>query len=142
MPGTRYSNGSYGYDTDGDQALQVKQVNALVALAGGDAAVANGVANALGGTASTAGAPSLAVSQVAANSAGTATLAARATRRRVALLNSDASLTIYYGPTTGVNAATGFPLTAGASQSLDYVGALFFFAASGAPVVACSETFG
>jgi hypothetical protein len=91
---------------------------------------------------SAAGAPSLAVTKITALALGTATLAARATRRSVEILCLDDSAeTIYYGPTTGVNATTGARLKAGQSKVVDYKGALFFYGAAGTGTVQTVETY-
>lgn len=107
--------------------------SASVTLSTGTAAI---------GTVIIKGAPSLAVTKITALANGTATLAARTTRRSVEILCLDDSAeTIYYGPTTGVNATTGARLKAGQSKVVDYAGALFFYGAAGTGTVQTVETY-
>lgn len=83
-----------------------------------------------------------AVTNQTVNNSGTTTLAARPTRRSVTIICPPGSAeTIYFGPTTGVNATTGAPMSAGSSISLDTTAALFFFGAAGTGSVTCVETY-
>lgn len=103
--------------------------------------IAGALAGASGTSSSATGAANAATTHITANAGGTATLAARATRRGVNITCDAASAeSIYFGYTTGVG-ATGAKLTAGQSQSLDYTGALFFYGAAGTGTVTTVETY-
>lgn len=92
--------------------------------------------------ASAEGAAHFAVSNKTASAVGTISLAARATRRSVSILCLDDSAeTVYYGPTTGVNASTGARLKAGQSQAVDTTAAIFFFGAAGTGTIQCVESY-
>lgn len=83
-----------------------------------------------------------AVTNQTVNNSGTTTLAARTTRRSVTIICPAGSAeTIYFGPSTGVNATTGAPMPAGSSISLDTTAALFFFGTAGTGSVTCVEIY-
>jgi hypothetical protein len=86
------------------------------------------------------GAVNLATGQVTTSTTSGTLVAARATRRSVAIRNADASITIYYGAGT-VTSANGFPLKPGESQAVDTTAAINVVAASGTPAVAYVETY-
>lgn len=134
-PTTAPGAGDESYDFLG-KLLQLANTGLSAQLTAGTAAIGSV------GVTSVLGAPSLAVTKITALANGTATLAARATRRSVEILCLDDSAeTIYYGPTTGVNATTGARLKAGQSKVVDYAGALFFYGAAGTGTVQTVETY-
>lgn len=65
----------------------------------------------------------------------------RLSRHSIAIKNTDAAITVYYGFTSAVTSTTGFPLKAGESQSIDSQRAIFMVSASGTPTIAYSETY-
>lgn len=83
-----------------------------------------------------------AITNQTVNNSGTTTLASRATRRSVTIICPTGSAeTIYFGPTTGVNATTGAALVAGSSIELKTTAALFFFGTAGTGSVTTVETY-
>jgi hypothetical protein len=81
-----------------------------------------------------------AAAQVTTSTTSSQLIAARSTRRSVAIKNTDAAITIYYGTGT-VTSANGFPLKPGESQVVDSTAAINVVAASGTPIVATVETY-
>lgn len=89
---------------------------------------------------SKAGAANIATGQVATSTgAGTAVIA-RATRRKVTLINMDSSIVMYVGPAT-VSAANGFRLVAGAAMDITWVGLIQVIAASGTPTLGYADEY-
>ena len=86
------------------------------------------------------GAPNTANGQVTASTAAATLKAANSTRRSIAIVNTDASITVYVGIAT-VTAGNGFPLKAGQSMSIDSTALIQVIAVSGSPVVAYLETY-
>jgi len=90
----------------------------------------------------TPGANAFATTNITAAADGTATLAARATRRSVSIVcMEDSPETVWYGPASGVNASTGARLEAGQSQVVDTTSAIYFFGAAGTGTIQCVETY-
>lgn len=73
-------------------------------------------------------------------STSAASIAARATRRGITVRNLDSSITIYIGG-VGVTSSTGMPLKAGESIAIDTSAAVYYIAASGAPILAFLESY-
>lgn len=86
------------------------------------------------------GAANFANGQVAASTTAATLVAARATRRSVAIKNTSTTITVYYGAATVTN-ANGVELKPGESQSIDTTALIQVIAASGTPVVAYVETY-
>jgi hypothetical protein len=59
---------------------------------------------------------------------------ARATRSGVTFINTDASNTVFIGP-SGVTAGTGLPIPAGSSITVTWTGAIYGICSSGTPVL-------
>jgi hypothetical protein len=82
------------------------------------------------------GAPTVATGQVSvSSSSATQVVATGPTNRSSVIKNTDASITMYVG-VSGVTSATGMPLKAGESVSIDTTAAIYCKAASGSPVAA------
>lgn len=65
-------------------------------------------------------------------------------RVRFTVLNTDGSITVYLGNSSGVTSSTGFPLAAGAAFTFEgpsASGAIYAIAASGTPTVALLEEY-
>ncbi len=86
-----------------------------------------------------AGAPNIASGQVTAGAAATL-VAARATRRCVTILNTDALLSIYIGPAT-VTSGNGMLIKAGVQVRIETTALIQVPAASGSPVVTYMEEY-
>ena len=86
-----------------------------------------------------AGAPSIASGQVTAGAAATL-VAARAARRCVTVLNTDALLSVYIGPAT-VTSGNGMLLKAGVQVRIETTALIQVLAASGSPVVTYMEEY-
>lgn len=82
----------------------------------------------------TSRASTIATGQVALSTSATLVLAANAARRSVALINNDASITMYVGA-SGVTSATGAIIKPGQSPSIDSTAAIYAVAASGTPTI-------
>lgn len=85
------------------------------------------------------GAPNIASGQVTAGAAATL-VAARATRRCVTVLNTDALLSVYIGPAT-VTSGNGMLLRAGVQVRIETTALIQVLAASGSPVVTYMEEY-
>ena len=99
----------------------------------------SGVATAAGQALALAGATSIASGQVTAGAAATLA-AARATRRCVTILNTDALLSVYIGPAT-VTSGNGMLLRAGVQVRIETTALIQVLAASGSPVVTYMEEY-
>lgn len=137
------AHGQYAADptplTSDQQGESLKKINKIlndqrtganpqtVIVSGGSSSSKTGAANVNMGQATAAASP--------------VSIAARATRRGITVINTDASLTVYIGGTNTVNASTGLRLTPGQSVSIDTVAAIYVYAASGSPVVGYIETY-
>lgn len=88
------------------------------------------------------GAANLTTAQVALN-ASTATIvaAARATRRCVFVMNISATITIYWGASSGVSSSTGVPLAPNTGISIPTNAVVYAISASATPSVAISEVW-
>lgn len=86
------------------------------------------------------GAANVSVSQVTASTSAATLAIARATRRGLLIRNTDAAITVYIGPAT-VTSGNGFPILAGESLPVTWVGLWQVIAASGSPVVAIADEY-
>lgn len=98
------------------------------------------VNNASGGTNTVAGAANLAITQLTSNGAAQQIVAARPTRRFVTIVNKDATITIYWGPST-VTTANGFPIGPGQSQDIFWVGLIQVIPSSGTPLIVAADYY-
>lgn len=75
-------------------------------------------------------------------SAGTASLAARATRTGVLIRNlSTSPETCWFGYSSGVTATTGMQLSVGESAPVQNAAQIFFFSVSGTAIINCAEDY-
>lgn len=86
------------------------------------------------------GAANFATGQITTSTTAATFVIARATRRSVTLKNTDAAIVVYFGPAT-VTSSNGFPLKAGESISVDWVGLIQVIAASATPVVTYADSY-
>ena len=91
-------------------------------------------------TAGTAGAANLNVARVAASTAAATLVAARATRRRCIVKNTDTGITVYIGPAT-VTSANGFEVKPGESVAVSWPGLIQVIAASGTPAIVAWDEY-
>lgn len=85
------------------------------------------------------GADTFAATQNALSTTAEAIFAARPTRHRAVVKNTDVSITVYVGEADTVTSSTGMPLLAGESIQLFTTAAIYAIAASGTPTVALVE---
>lgn len=81
------------------------------------------------------------IAQAALSTASSTIVAARPGRRRVTIKNMDASIVITVNSSIAAATATGFPIAAGATLTLDTSAVITAIAASGTPSVAYIEEF-
>ena len=81
------------------------------------------------------------IGQAALTTASSTIVSARPGRRRVTIKNMDASIVITVNSSIAAATATGFPIAAGATLTLDTAAVITAIAASGTPSVAYIEEF-
>jgi hypothetical protein len=81
------------------------------------------------------------IAQAATSTTSSTVVAARAGRRRVTIKNMDASIVITINSGIAAATATGFPIAAGATLTLDTAAVITAISASGTPSVAYIEEF-
>ena len=87
------------------------------------------------------GAASFTVTQNALSTNAEAIFAARPTRTRAVVKNTDSSITVYIGEADTVTSSTGISLLAGESIALFTTAAVYAIAASSTPTVALLEEY-
>ena len=82
------------------------------------------------------------VSQNALSTAAESIGGVNPARIRMRIRNMDASISVYYGHTSGVTTANGALIPAGASEDIDSIAEIWMIAASGTPTVGLTEFIG